>query len=133
MLRTTEQAMKMAEHRKAIGRVGGRPKGSLSPQTIKKIKDKQTLEAAARARAGRVLNNLLLSSDAGDTQASKEIFDRAFGKPEQGIKAVVEHTFSLRELAEQRSKMLDGNADLIVIEEVPRLETSTILSTEEDK
>ncbi len=55
-------------------------------------------------QTGRIVNNLLLGSDRLDTSASKELFERAFGKVPQGVQMQVA-TFSLKELAEYREKL----------------------------
>lgn len=138
---TPEVSRQLAMRRKELGSRVGRPKGSLSPKTIQKIKDKASLEEAARKRAGRILNNLLLSSDAGDTQASKEIFDRAFGKTAQEIKVETHHIFSLAELASSRHalpSMLGTTADAIILptnEEqasVPYIDAPEVKPTDEN-
>lgn len=106
---TKEVAAQLRAARIASGNVGGRPKGSLSPQTIAKINNKKALEAAIQKRAGRVLNNLLLGSDALDTQASKELLERGFGKVAQQLE--VSGTFTLRAIharAIDAPKIIEG-------------------------
>lgn len=87
-----------------VGKLGGRPKGSLSPNTIRAIMTKETMIKEIEKQTGRIVNNLLLGSDRLDTSASKELFERAFGKVPQGVQMQVA-TFSLKELAEYRDNL----------------------------
>ncbi len=93
-----------SELAREVGKLGGRPKGSLSPNTIRAIKTKEALLKQIEKQTGRILNNLLLSSDKGDTPASKELFERAYGKVTQGVDMRVAQ-FSLKDLAVHREKL----------------------------
>ena len=77
----------------------GRPKGSLSSNTIKAIATKEAMIKEIEKQTGRIVNNLLLGSDAKDTSASRELLDRAFGKVIQGVDMRVAQ-FSLKDLSE---------------------------------
>jgi len=87
-----------------IGILGGRPKGSLNPNTILAIRTKEAMIKEIEKQTGRIVNNLLLGSDKQDTSASKELLDRAFGKSIQAINLQAV-TFSLKDLAEYREKL----------------------------
>jgi len=82
----------------------GRVKGVLNPATIARIQTKQAMEEIIRQKAGFIINNLLMGSANLDTSASKELFDRAFGKSIQAINLQAV-TFSLKDLAEYREKL----------------------------
>ena len=62
-------------------------------------------------QTGRIVNNLLLGSDRLDTSASKELFERAFGKVPQGVQMQTVQ-FSLKELAEYRKSLQEKTIDL---------------------
>lgn len=119
MALTSARAKELVEIRRARGIKGGRPKGVLNPATIARIKDKKTMEAAIQKRAGRIVDNLLRGSDALDTQASKELLERGFGKVVQPVGG--NFTFSLVLLGERSQKMIDGNKDLQVLTDAPLL------------
>lgn len=93
-----------SELAREVGKLGGRPKGSLSPNTIKAIQTKEAMLKEIEKQAGRIINNLLLGSDRGDTPASRELLERAFGKVPQGVN-VQSVQFSLKELAEYRKSL----------------------------
>lgn len=93
-----------------IGKLGGRPKGSLSPNTIRAIKSKEAMIKEIEKQTGRIVNNLLLGSDRLDTSASKELFERAFGKVTQGVDMRVAQ-FSLKELAEYRKNLQEKTTE----------------------
>ena len=97
-----------SELAREVGKLGGRPKGSLSPNTIRAIKTKEAMIKEIEKQTGRIVNNLLLGSDRLDTSASKELFERAFGKVPQGVQMQVA-TFSLKELAEYRKEINRGD------------------------
>jgi hypothetical protein len=96
-----------SELAREVGKLGGRPKGSLSPNTIRAIKTKEAMIKEIEKQTGRIVNNLLLGSDRLDTSASKELFERAFGKVTQGVDMRVAQ-FSLKELAEYRKELQKG-------------------------
>lgn len=116
-IQTTERAQELVAIRRATGRLGGRPKGVLNAATIQKIKDKRSMEAAIQKRAGRIVDNLLRGSDELDTQASKELLERGFGKVVQPIDNTIK-IFSLTGLAKEQD-MLDGNKDLRILDAPP--------------
>lgn len=87
-----------------VGKLGGRPKGVLNKSTIIAIKSKEAFAEAIKEKAGFIAENLLISSARGDTSASKELLERAFGKVPQGVQ-VQSVQFSLKELAEYRKNL----------------------------
>lgn len=93
------------ENARAIGKLGGRPKGVLSPHTIAQIKSKETFAKAIQEKAGTIAEALLQNLiNNKDTSAGKELLERAFGKVPQGVQ-VQSVQFSLKELAEYRKKL----------------------------
>jgi hypothetical protein len=98
---TKENAMQMVELRRSMGKMGGRPPGVLDKRTIEKTKTIEAFVQVVKDKAGFIADNLLQGSQRGDTSASKELLERAFGKVPQGVQMQVA-TFSLKELAEYR-------------------------------
>lgn len=72
-------AMEYVARRRALGRMGGRPKGVLNPRTIAKIKSAEAFVAALTPKLGQVADDLLINSKLGDTKASDIILDRTIG------------------------------------------------------
>ncbi len=95
------------ENARNIGLLGGRPKGVLNPSTIAKIKTQEAVQKIILEKAGFITENLLRGSANLDVQASKELFDRAFGKAPQAIDMRVAH-FSLKDLHEHRERIKKG-------------------------
>lgn len=97
------------EFNRRVGKLGGRPKGVLDPKTIARIKTQQAVQAIILQKAGFITDNLLRGSQNLDVQASKELFDRAFGKAPQAIDMRVA-VFSLKDLNE-RAKRLENEEE----------------------
>jgi len=98
-----------AEQAREFGKLGGRPKGILAPQTIAKIKSKETFAKAIEEKAGLIAEGLLQNLlNNKDTSAGKELLERAFGKVPQGIN-VQAVQFSLKELADHRKNLQQGD------------------------
>ena len=89
------------QNARAIGLLGGRPKGVLDKKTIERIKTKEAVQEIIQKKAGLIIDNLLIGSNLQDTAASKELLERAFGKIPQGVN-IQAVQFSLKELADYR-------------------------------
>lgn len=117
---TKKTAAELAAYRKAIGRQGGRPKGVLNTKTIAKINSRETFIEHVGKHAGRLADDLLRSSEAGDTRATLGALDRV------GIIAVQkvehEHKFSLigldgvRKSLNAAPEMIDATKDMRIID-----------------
>lgn len=86
------------------GKLGGRPKGVLDPKTIARIQTQKAVQEIILKNAGFITDNLLRGSANLDVQASKELFDRAFGKAPQAIDMRVA-VFSLKDLNERANRL----------------------------
>jgi hypothetical protein len=110
---TKENAMQFVEMRRAMGKMGGRPKGVLSKTTIAKIKGKETFAEEVAKKAGLIaeglFHNLIYKND---TSAGNALLDRAFGKVPQGVQMQVA-TFSLKELAEYRKSLANPQTEAL--------------------
>jgi len=62
---TKQNARAMVEHRKSIGKMGGRPKGALDKRTIAKIKTKEAFDALILSKLGALADDLLRNSMQG--------------------------------------------------------------------
>ena len=62
------------------GKKGGRPKSSATLQTQKQ---RELLLKKLEKEAGPIFNKLIEKAKAGDVAATKELFDRAYGKAPQ--------------------------------------------------
>lgn len=71
--------------RNGLNNKGGRPKGCLSPNTLKAIKTKEEFIQAVHDNLQPILTTLVNKANDGDISACKELLDRAWGKPHQGI------------------------------------------------
>lgn len=69
------------------GKKGGRPKGSKASHTLAAEKAREILIMKLVAEIGPVADALIEKAKAGDIQAIKEAFERAFGKSAQPIAA----------------------------------------------
>lgn len=76
---TKANALSMVARRRALGRMGGRPKGALSRSTILRIQSGETFQKELLKHVGQVGNDLLINSKLGDTKASDIILDRTIG------------------------------------------------------
>lgn len=63
----------------------GRPKGSLNPETIRKMKARAILQKMIEDEIAPLAKVLVEKGKGGDVVAIKELFDRAFGKPVQAV------------------------------------------------
>ena len=70
---------------RANGRLGGRPKGSLSKNTLEANKYKEILIAKIIANAEPLAEALIKKGLSGDIQALKEIHERSLGKVEDNM------------------------------------------------
>lgn len=82
---TKENAHLYVARRRALGRMGGRPRGVLNPNTIAKIKSAEAFVDALTPKLGHVADDLLINSRLGDTAASKVILDRTMGAVRQDM------------------------------------------------
>lgn len=70
---------------KENGKKGGRPKGTKTAVTIAKEKAREYLARRVEEEIQPIANSLIEKASTGDVQAIRELFDRAWGKPAQGI------------------------------------------------
>jgi hypothetical protein len=115
------------ENASAIGKLGGRPKGSFSKEKMTLMKTQEGFAKAIQEKAGLIAEGLLQNLLQGkDTSAGKELLDRAFGKAPQSLH-VTSISFSLKDLQDFRNTLKNPPAivEAVVIDE-------TIQSTSED-
>ena len=112
MIESREDALKLLERRRQLGKMGGRPPGVLNKKTIEKMTTQEEFVKVIRGKAGVIgdalLGNLLYNKD---TTAGSILLDRAFGKVPQGVQMQVA-TFSLKELADYRKSLLEKPQDV---------------------
>lgn len=110
---TRERALAMVARRKELGIKSGRPKGVLNKATILKIQSRDSFVTEGLKHVGKVQDDLLRNSSAGDTRASLGFLDRVGIAPVQKVEGEIK--FSLAELGKSR-EMIDGNADVISVD-----------------
>lgn len=104
----------------------GRPKGVLNKETIAKIQSRETFIEHVSKYAGKITDDLLRNSEAGDTRASLGLIDRVGIIATQKIEH--EHKFSLVGLQTDRERLnaapqtIDGNPAMRIIEAGPEVE-----------
>lgn len=104
----------------------GRPKGVLNKSTIAAIQSRETFIEHVSKYAGKITDDLLRNSEAGDTRASLGLIDRVGIIATQKIEH--EHKFSLVGLQNDRTQLnagpqtIDGNPAMRIIEAGPDIE-----------
>lgn len=68
-----------------VGKLGGRPKGSVTEATKKKQEAQLQLRQMVEKEIKPITDALILKAKDGDVPAIKELFDRAWGKATQPI------------------------------------------------
>ncbi len=104
---------------KELGRLGGRPKGSLDPHTIAAIQTREAFVAAGLKMSGKLLNDLDRNSSEGDTKAATAILDRVGIAPVQRVQVEGNVKFTLLEIAGVVPPMIDGNPNTRILEAAP--------------
>lgn len=77
-----ETALQNLEKRKSKG---GRPKGSKATHTLEAEESRKILIAKALSRIGPIADALIEKATKGDIQATRELFDRIWGRAAQAI------------------------------------------------
>ena len=67
------------------GRKGGRPLGSKDPHTLEREQARAFLISKIKENIEPIADALIGKAKQGDVPAIKELFDRAWGKPNQSI------------------------------------------------
>lgn len=98
--------------------------GLVSGSQAHKIAKEQLLYRLLQEQEN-VAKALIIKAKSGDIQAIKEFFDRLYGKPKETIDFGGEVKFSLKALAEERSKLQAKLVDNLLVE----IDQDTVIET----